>query len=140
LYQNLEKDISKSTFKSLKESPSKVIMQKASRSYEKLEGNQKEHIKYFLFNEKVFSIDINRCFIAPLNLQYQKVNEEEVEKLVLSLVTNFTTTLKEVILFPFDHETKLPYEPKSEDEVEMKTLHFYILDGKHTISCSKKIY
>ena len=83
-------------------------------------------------------IDINRCVIEPLNLQYRKVNEEELSKLVLSLVKTFTTTLRETILFPFDHMTGITYELKSEDKFEIKTLKFYILDEKH-VTFSHKI-
>jgi hypothetical protein len=65
------------------------------------------------------------------------MNGEKVENRVLSLVTNSTTTLREASILSFDYETKLPYERKYEDKFEMKTLHFYILDGKHTISSQK---
>lgn len=59
--------------------------------------------------------------------------------MVLSLVTTFTTTMRDVILFPFDMETKDPYAPRNEEEIELPTLNIYILDGKHVILAQKII-
>lgn len=90
-------------------------MQKSIRSFNGLEDSQKEYIKYFLFNGKVFSIDVNRYVIAPPNIQFHKVNEEGVAKMVLSLVTTFTIALGEAILFPPNHKIGYPYAPKTKD-------------------------
>ena len=83
----------------------------------------------FIFNEKVFCIDVKRCFIGPQRLHFQKVNETIVVKIILSFVTNFTMTLGEEILMPFPIDLGDTYIPQKEDEINSSTLNFYILDG-----------
>ena len=83
---------------------------------------------------KFVSIDVTRCVIALSDLQYQKVDDNVVENMVLSLVSTFTKTLRDVILFPFDKETEEIYIPRNEDEINFPSINFYILDGKQTSS------
>ena len=60
-------------------------------------------------------------------------------KIVLLLVTLFTTTLKEAILLPFDKETRDPCYVMNEEEVHMPAMKFHIIYGQHSISAQKKI-
>jgi len=62
-----------------------------------------------------------------------------VAKLVLWLVTDFTTTVKDNILMPFGKVTKLTIVFNYEDEFEIETLNLYILDEKYTISTQKGV-
>ena len=45
----------------------KSHIQKANQSFDKLEGIQKEKIKYFLFQQKIIAIDV-KCEITPPHL------------------------------------------------------------------------
>lgn len=55
-------------------------------------------IKYFLLHKKVLFINVNRHVITTPNIHFQKVNDENVEKLVILFVTNLTAKIKENIL------------------------------------------
>lgn len=59
--------------------------------------------------------------------------------MILYVVTNFTMTLREEILFPFLKESGDTYVPVNEDEIDSSRLNFYVFDGKHTISAEKAI-
>lgn len=90
-----------------------------------------EQIKHFLFNEKVFSINVKRCFITRQHSQFLKVNEDIIANMILSLVINFTTTLIK--------ESGNNYIHVNEGEIESSRLSFYILDGNPTIQAHKEI-
>ena len=45
----------------------------------------------FLFDGKVFKIDIHWCHVAPQEYQYRSINENWVPKLVHSIVENPNT-------------------------------------------------
>ena len=70
----------------------------------------------------------------PRCLQFIHVDHEVLENMVLYHFTNFTTTMRDDILFPFNIVTINTDCPISNEEIELPTLKFYILDGKHTIS------
>lgn len=59
--------------------------------------------------------------------------------MVLSLLSNFTTTIREALLLSFDVSTKELYFLTTEEELDSPKLNFYILDGQHTICAQKKI-
>ena len=60
-----------------------------------------------------------------------------MKNMVLSLISTFTTTLRDVI-FPFHKDSKERYVPTSEEKNHFPTLNFYILDGKHIVLEKKK--
>ena len=62
--------------------------------------------------------------MVPPHLHCRKVNEEEMSKLVLFLVTSFTTTLRHAILFSYDCVMGLPCYVKNEDIVHIDTFNF----------------
>ena len=108
------------------------MLHKASKGFDNSKESQQEQIKSFLFNEKDFSIYIT-CVLVPRCLQFIHVDHEVLENMVKYHFTNFTTT-RDDILFPFNIVTINTDCPISNEEIELPTLKFYILDGKHTIS------
>ena len=62
-----------------------------------------------------------------------------MENMVLSLISTFTTTLRDVIPLPFDKGTEERYIARNEEENVFPSMNFYILDGKHTILAHKNI-
>ena len=87
----------------------------------------------------MFSINVIRRVIAPTDMQYQNVDDNVLERMVLVLVLTFTTKLRDVILFPLDKETEERYLPRNEEEINLPSIYFYILDEKHIILVQKKI-
>ena len=88
---------------------------------------------------KTLYIDVSRCVIAPQHIQYCMVDEEAMVTTILSLVTTFSATIRETVLFPFDREIWETYNPKNEEEILMPTLNFYIMDGQDNILTQKII-
>ena len=65
---DIEKYVSKYSFKELRQSPSKTILQNATKGFDGSKDNQAKQIEYFVFNEKYFHIDVSRCVITPQHI------------------------------------------------------------------------
>lgn len=102
-----------------------------------VENLRKTFLKQLNMNLKMH---LNRCHIATPELSFHPMDEDQVAMLTNSWILRMQASLKDALLMTFDSITKERIDPRSAKDVnENRSIHFYILDGQHTISAQKKI-
>lgn len=93
---------------------------------------------YYPFGiNEVFSIDVTRCFPAPSNYVYRRLNQDWVRILTLDFIQEPKQEEILAILMPFDSSTKFPLDKLAKEDVH--NVDYWIISGQHSISAAKRL-
>lgn len=93
---------------------------------------------YYPFGiNEVFSIDVTRCFPAPSNYVYRRLNQDWVRILTLDFIQEPKQEEILAILMPFDSSTKFSLDKLAKEDVH--NVDYWIISGQHSISAAKRL-
>jgi len=93
---------------------------------------------YYPFGiDEVFSIDVMRCFPAPSNYVYRRLNPDWVKILTVDFIEKPQQEEILAILMPFDLSTNVPLDKIAREDVH--NVHYWIISGQHSISAAKRV-
>ena len=93
---------------------------------------------YYPFgSESIFGIDVQKCFPAPSNYVYRRLNKDWVKILTLDLIQD--TKFEEIlaIVMPCDDTHKSPLQTFTRENISSAT--YWVISGQHSISAAKRL-
>lgn len=84
-----------------------------------------------------FSIDVMKCFPAPSNYVYRKLNPDWVKILTHDFVEDTKQEEILAILMPIDPNSKTPLSKLAKEDIHQ--VDYWIISGQHSISASKRL-